>query len=77
MNVVNVHQRQLATSPERVGAVIDRIASRGDEPGPHAWPPIGVAVHAFWYHVCHRRSVRHSRVGRGIRAHASHAQEDG
>jgi hypothetical protein len=40
MKVVNVHQRLLAASPERAGKFIDLVASRGDTPGPHVWPPM-------------------------------------
>jgi hypothetical protein len=40
MQVVNIHQRLLPASPDRVGKFIDLIASRGDTPGPHVWPPM-------------------------------------
>jgi hypothetical protein len=40
MQVVNIHQRLLPASPERVGKFIDLVASRGDTPGPHDWPPM-------------------------------------
>jgi hypothetical protein len=51
MKIVNVHQRLLHAHPERVGALIDTLASPGDRLWPHhAWPrmrfdrPLGVGA---------------------------------
>ncbi|WP_437765210.1 hypothetical protein WMF27_31175 [Sorangium sp. So ce281] len=51
MYVVNVHRRLLRASPERVGALIDSLASLEDALWPrHAWPrmeldrPLGVGA---------------------------------
>jgi hypothetical protein len=39
LNVVNVHQRLLHAAPERVGALIDTLASPADRLWPHGtWP---------------------------------------
>src|SRR5438128_791395 len=41
MQIVNVHQRLLNASPERVGALIDSLSSRNDMLWPHEnWPRI-------------------------------------
>jgi hypothetical protein len=38
LKVVNVHQRLLHASPERVGALIDSLASPEDRLWPGRWP---------------------------------------
>ncbi|HYO28347.1 MAG TPA: hypothetical protein VER68_08735 [Azonexus sp.] len=39
MKVLNVHERELHASPDRVGALVDSLASRDDALWPrHAWP---------------------------------------
>jgi hypothetical protein len=50
MKVVNVHQRLLHASPERVGALIDALSSPEDALWPKGWPrmkldrPLGVGA---------------------------------
>jgi hypothetical protein len=51
MNVLNVHERELPAAPDRVGALVDSLASRNDMLWPkHAWPrmefdrPLGVGA---------------------------------
>lgn len=39
MKILNVHERELQASPDRVGALIDSLAFRDDALWPkHAWP---------------------------------------
>lgn len=39
MKVLNVHERELQAGPDRVGALVDSLASRDDSLWPrHAWP---------------------------------------
>jgi hypothetical protein len=41
MQVLNIHERELHTSPERVGALIDALSSAEDEVWPkHLWSPM-------------------------------------
>ena len=41
MKVVNIHERELPASPERVGALIDSLSSHEDSLWPkHSWPPL-------------------------------------
>ena len=51
MHVLNVHEREFRSSPDRVGALIDTLASPGDQLWPkHIWPrmwfdrPLGVGA---------------------------------
>lgn len=41
MKILNVHERNLQAGPDRVGDLVDSLASRGDALWPgHAWPPM-------------------------------------
>jgi len=41
MKVINVHERELPTSPARVGALLDSLSSPQDALWPaHSWPPM-------------------------------------
>lgn len=41
MRVLNIHERELDATPERIGAIIDSLASEHDCLWPvHSWPPM-------------------------------------
>ena len=79
MKVLNVHERELPVSPERVGALIDSLSSRADRLWPRgAWPrmkfdrPLGVGaagghgpVRYFVEAYAQGRSIRFRFTGPG------------
>ena len=72
MRILNIHQRLLHASPERVGALIDKLASPNDEVWSHGdWPrmkfdrPLGVG--ATGGHGPIRYFVEAYEPGRSIR----------
>jgi hypothetical protein len=71
MKVVNVHQRLMHASPERVGALIDALASPRDGLWPRGWPPMAfdrpLAVGAVGGHGPIHYTVSSYQPGQSIR----------
>lgn len=72
MKVVNVHRRPLAVPPEKVGALIDQLASPQDALWPsHSWPrmrldgPLAAGAHGG--HGPIRYRVEHVEPGQSVR----------